>query len=120
MKQIIIIMSIFTTLFGCKGQENTNAKILSPEEFKSQIQNKTVQLIDVRTAKEFNEGNIKGAKNIDFFSPEFDKEFSKLDKDKPIYLYCRSGARSQKSANKLVKMGFQEIYDLKGGFLNWK
>ena len=113
-------MSIFTTLFGNKEQQNINVKLLSPIEYKAQIQNKNVQLVDVRTAKEFNEGHIKGSKNIDFYSAAFNNEFSKLDKEKPVYIYCRSGARSGQSAKKLTTMGFKEIYDLKGGYLNWK
>ena len=43
-----------------------------------------------------------------------------MDKDKPVYLYCRSGARSQKAARKLIDMGFEKVYDLKGGFMRWK
>jgi rhodanese-related sulfurtransferase len=42
-----------------------------------------------------------------------------LDKKNPIYLYCRSGNRSKKSADILIKLGFSEVYDLKGGFVEW-
>jgi len=34
-------------------------------------------------------------------------------------LYCRSGNRSKKSAEKLIDLGFKKIYDLKGGFIEW-
>ena len=44
----------------------------------------------------------------------------KLDKNEPIYLYCRSGKRSAKAAQILKEMGFKEIYDMEGGFLNWE
>jgi rhodanese-related sulfurtransferase len=46
--------------------------------------------------------------------------FKKLNPSKPVYLYCRSGNRSGKAANLLAKMGFTEIYDLKGGYMSWK
>ncbi|WP_236011141.1 rhodanese-like domain-containing protein [Olleya sediminilitoris] len=115
----IIIMSIFTALFGSKTSNNNYIKVLSAQEFRAQITNKNVQLIDVRTPKEYNSGHIKNAKNIDFFSSKFNAQFDKLDKDKAIYVYCRSGSRSKQASKKIVTLGFKEIYDLKGGFLNY-
>ncbi|MDO7173289.1 rhodanese-like domain-containing protein [Mariniflexile sp. AS56] len=112
-------MSLFSFLFGTQVQ-NSNIKALQPETFKEQITRNNVQLIDVRTPNEFKSGHIKNAKNIDFFSKSFSNDISKLNKEKPVYVYCRSGNRSNKAANQLIKLGFTEIYDLKGGFLNWK
>ncbi|MBT8209239.1 MAG: rhodanese-like domain-containing protein, partial [Eudoraea sp.] len=80
-----------------------------------------VQLVDVRTQREFRSGHIGKAMNIDFFKGgEFIKAFEDFDKQKPLYLYCRSGNRSQKAARKLVSLGFEKIYDLKGGILRWE
>ncbi|TXK73386.1 rhodanese-like domain-containing protein [Mesonia sp. HuA40] len=94
--------------------------ILSKTEFAKAIEKKGVQLVDVRTPSEYQEGTIKNAQLIDYKQPKtFDSKFAALDKDKPVYLFCRSGARSQAAAKKLVKMGFKEIYDLEGGYLNW-
>lgn len=114
-----IIMTIFTALFGSNTTQSDNVKILSSSDFKTQITNKNVQLIDVRTPDEFNSGHIKDAKNIDFFSGQFNEEFNKLDKTQAVYIYCRSGSRSRQSSNKLLAMGFTEIYDLKRGILNY-
>lgn len=112
-------MSFLSTIFGGKPPHNEYIEILSPIDFKNQIDIKNVQLIDVRTSKEFNSGHIKGAKNIDFFSRSFNIEFNKLNKEKSIYVYCRSGSRSRQSARKLSNMDFKKIYDLKGGILNY-
>lgn len=121
MKNIIIIMTLFNSLFGANAQENDTIKILNLSEFKEAINAKDVQLVDVRTADEFKDGAIESALNIDFFQQEnFTKEFEKLDKDQPLYLYCRSGNRSQKAAAKLEAMGFTKIFDLQGGYMNWK
>jgi rhodanese-related sulfurtransferase len=46
--------------------------------------------------------------------------FKKLDASKPVYLYCRSGNRSGKAAKILVTLGFNEIYDLRGGYTSWR
>ncbi len=121
MQNIVLIMTLMSSLFGANAQQNDSIKILTVSEFKKAISAKEVQLVDVRTAKEFNEGAIDNALNIDFFQQEtFDNTFSNLDKEQPIYIYCRSGNRSQQAAAKLKAMGFSEIYDLQGGFLNWK
>ena len=113
-------MSLFSAIFGTKTTQNDSIKVLSPTEFRAQVENKKVQLVDVRTQREFNFGHIKGAKNIDFYSGLFNVEFDKLNKEKAVYVYCRSGMRSRQTSKKLVALGFTEIYDLKGGILNYK
>lgn len=109
-----------STLLGANAQQNDTLKILTASEFNEAIKNNDVQLVDVRTAKEFNEGAIENALNIDFFLQEtFNEEFGKLNKEQPVYLYCRSGNRSQQAARKLDSLGFKKIYDLKGGYMGW-
>ena len=95
---------------------------LSLEQFKAKLDGKkNYILVDVRTPEEFGEGHIEGARNIDVQNGEtFDAEFNKLDTKKTVLLYCRSGKRSRKAADKLEAMGFRKVYDLKGGFLAWE
>ncbi|MCK0156526.1 rhodanese-like domain-containing protein [Cellulophaga sp. F20128] len=112
-------MSLLRTIFGIKSKQNNAIKKLDAQTFKEAIASKKIQLIDVRTPNEFQSGHIVRAKNIDYFSGVFQTEFNKLDKDMPVYIYCRSGARSRQAANKLSAMGFNEIYDLKGGISNY-
>lgn len=113
-------MSFLSVLFGRKGAQSESVTLLSPIEFKLKVEGLNIQLIDVRTSKEFKSNHIKGAKNIDFFSGHFNIEFNKLNKEKPVYVYCRSGSRSKQAAKKLADMGFNEIYDLQGGILNYR
>lgn len=114
-------MSFFSKLFGSSSTSNSNAQLLSATQFKEAISKGKVQLVDVRTANEFNSGHIKGAKNIDFFnSNTFTAAFEKLNKEQAVYLYCRSGNRSSNAAKKIGQMGFKEIYDLQGGYMRWK
>ena len=79
-----------------------------------------VQLVDVRTPEEYNEERIANSQNIDYNSPTFDEDIAKLDKAKPVILYCKGGGRSAKCAKKLKDAGFQKIYDLEGGISKWK
>ncbi len=109
-------MSLLSFLF--KGQTLPDqVQLLDREDYKTAISKGKVQLVDVRTRAEFMAGHIKGASNIDFFQGSaFQAAFSKLKKDKPLYIYCQSGNRSQKAVRILVDMGFQEVYDLRGGY----
>ena len=112
---------IFTTLFlfvvACScGQ----TQFLNVENFEKQlIATKAEQLIDVRTPQEFEKYRIKSAKNINFRSPDFRKEIEKLDKNKPVLIYCLSGARSKAAAAVFEECGFKVVYDLEGGINAW-
>ena len=117
MKKLLLLL--FITFNSCEPQEN-KFKVLEYQAYKNNILNKNVQLFDVRTPEEYNLGHIEGSINIDFKNQKnFNLFFEKLDKKNPIYLYCRSGNRSKKSADILIKLGFSEVYDLKGGFVEW-
>ena len=77
-------------------------------------------IIDVRTPEEFEEGHIEGAQNINVKSEAFVAEIENLPKSDTLLIYCRTGKRSIYAAQVMVSFGFQKIYDLDGGFLNWK
>ncbi len=91
--------------------------VISPEEFNKNMGD--IQLVDVRTPKEFSEGHLKNAVNIDFFDTSFMEDMGKLDKNKELYIYCRSGNRSGKASKKLKAAGFTKVYDLEGGIIKW-
>lgn len=119
-KFLFLNIILLLTFLGCKDAVSPKITVVTPEEMQSFLQADNVQLIDVRTAEEFSKGYIAGAQNIDFFSPTFIEDIGKLDKDKPVYLYCNSGKRSAKCAEKMLEEGFIKIYDLDGGFSKWK
>jgi len=94
-------------------------KVVSSKEFKTLMSKKGAQLVDVRTPKEYNDGHIGVAKNIDFYGSTFKSQMEKLDRNKPVLLYCHSGGRSGQALTMLKSMGFKEVYDLKGGWSSW-
>ena len=114
MKQTLIIMSIFSTLFGPRTPQDSAIKLLTSEAFRTQVQVKNVQLVDVRTPLEYKNGHLKNAINIDFFSGKFDSEFNKLNKENAIYLYCRSGKRSAKAEKALQSIGYINAKNIGG------
>ena len=85
------------------------------------VQEKKVDVIDVRTADEFSEGHIAGAKNIDIMKgDEFEANLKKLDKSKPYLVHCQAGGRSSRSLKVFKKLGFEKIYHLDGGMGGWQ
>lgn len=99
------------------GNEAIYHKII-PEAAKEMIDNETVTIVDVRTLQEFREGHIPEAVNLP--NEEIGEEEPEIleDKDAPLLIYCRSGVRSRDAANKLVDMGYTQVYDI-GGIIDW-
>lgn len=113
-------MSFIKSLFGIKAKNLESITLLDAISFRNAIEQAKVQLVDVRTPREFATSHLKNALNVDYFNASsFSAAFNKMKKDKPVYVYCRSGNRSRNAARRLHKLGFKEIYDLKGGLLSY-
>jgi thioredoxin len=67
----------------------------------------------------YNAIDIDNAINIDWNGDNFDGKIGNFDKSKPIFVYCMSGGRSKKAAEKLGELGFTKIYELQGGIMKW-
>ena len=85
---------------------------LSAEEFSRYTTDSTSILLDVRTQEEFQSGHISGALMIDYYDEDFAHHISTLDKEKTIYIYCRSGGRSGRSMKMMQEQGFNRLYNL--------
>jgi len=106
-----------TFFFSCVSQP---VQTVNVDEFEKQlITTKGEQLIDVRTLQEFEKYRIKSAKNIDFKTSDFRNKIEKLDKTKPLLIYCLSGVRSKAAAEVCKEIGFGVVYDLGGGINAW-
>lgn len=79
-----------------------------------------IQIIDVRTSREFLTGHIKNAININYFADDFVQRLNTLDRNKRYMVYCRSGNRSTGAIKKMKDLKFTKIYHLVGGLKNWK
>lgn len=119
MKRILIIVVFLNFITSCRSQKS-NLERLEVASFKEHIEQNNIQLIDVRTSKEFKEGAIQNATVISFYEDDFKEEVLKLDKENPVYLYCKGGNRSKKALKILTDLGFKKIYDLKGGYMAWE
>lgn len=118
-KKIIGFLFLSFILVNC-DRGNKDSIILEPKVFRNHINKQNIQLVDVRTPKEHSEEYIQGAININYYSENFADSLLLLNRKKVVYIYCRSGKRSNKSVTEFKKNGFDTIYQLKGGFINWK
>ena len=129
MKKLLLFISLLTlsAFYGCANnsqdilvsqteQLNCGETIAMAERGQSS-DNFTV--LDVRTLEEYNTGHIENAVNIDFYSANFSKEVSKLNKDNNYLVYCRSGNRSMQAVSTMENLGFSKICNLEGGITKW-
>ncbi len=108
-------------LLSCHTQKRDAMLVqdISPEELKEFRQGQKGILLDVRTPIEVAAGFIKGAKFVDFYGASFEDKSAVFSKEIDIYVYCRSGARSEKAARILATKGYKKVYNLKGGIRAW-
>lgn len=105
---------------GSAQEQGSEPIVISIADFKTKMENPEAQLIDVRTDGEVREGMLPGAIQLDESNwDNFVKGAESLDPDKPVLIYCRSGARSNKAAKYLSQNGFKEVYDMRGGIIDW-
>lgn len=96
-------------------------KNLNTADFRNGIAtNPKAVVLDVRTPMEYDEGHLADAQLLNIASPGFVNKINELDKNKPYYLYCRSGARSASACQYMVRQGFTELYNLAGGVISWR
>ncbi len=94
---------------------------VKPDAFEKGMKQPGVQLLDVRTAKEFSTGHLPDALLADFTKKdEFFHRLESVDKTKPVYIYCLSGGRSTAAAKWMRENGYKEVIELDGGVMAWK
>lgn len=90
-------------------------------EFESKWQTGSYQLLDVRTTGEYKTGHLKNSLQADWLNKQqFEERARHLNKSKPVLVYCASGVRSEQAARWLLKQGFTEVFNLKGGTSAWQ
>lgn len=120
MRTMIFNFLLFTLLASSCSQAQ-NVKELSVSDFEKKMASiPTKTILDVRTADEYQRGHLQDAILIDYYKSDFKQQLSKLDKNKPVFVYCASGGRSGSASDVLSDMGFKQIYDLQGGMNAWK
>jgi len=107
---------IFSYFFG----NNDGVNNLESNEFIDMISSeKECLILDVRTIEEYKQARIPNSVLIDFYRHDFIDQLQKLDISKCYLIYCRSGNRSYHAAKKMMEIGFERVYNLKSGIIQW-
>jgi phage shock protein E len=118
MKNFLVCVILLLS-FGLRSQ--TLVRNVDAATFKKYIEEKKGVLIDLRTDEEISKkGMIPGAKQIDYFGKDSEKEISSLDHSKTYLIYCAGGGRSSECAELMKNQGFREVINLEKGFDDWK
>ena len=95
-------------------------KEISTEEEYNELINQGAIPIDVRSEEEYNAAKIPNTEiGYDWNNGEFMDKFIDLDSSKTYVMICRSGNRSMQAGLFLMTNGFESVYNLKGGMINW-
>lgn len=117
----VLFLAIFSQCSDNQAQqtgsviENINAK-----KFKAMSDTANGIILDVRTPEEVAGGYIEGASAINFYDDDFSEKINLIQKNKPIFVYCKAGGRSAQAAELLAKNGFQKVCNLEGGIMSWE
>ncbi len=114
---LLCLVLLASLAISCNSQaQKSNLDVAS---FEKELASKNVQLLDVRTAGEFESGHLKNALQADWTNQEqFKQRVKALDKNIPVYTYCLSGARSGAAVEWLRQNGYT-AYNMEGGINKW-
>lgn len=116
-KSLFILMLSILGFMGCTAQNGSS--IDSKEAYGLIKADTNIAILDVRTAKEFADGHVAGAVNIDVNQTDFAQKIDQLDRSKTYIVYCRSGRRSRKAVGIIAAKGFKNLYNVSDGFVGW-
>ncbi len=121
-------MKLFTLIFAsvfaiaCSSNNiNSQTGVLSTAVFQQKMNQPNIQILDVRTAEEYQSGHIKNALQANWLDKtQFADRIQHLDKAIPVLVYCASGVRSGQAMKAMAQQGFKEVYNMEGGMSAWK
>jgi thioredoxin 1 len=126
----VVLFNLFLLvlpLSSCKNSGNKNQEQtisdgpVSVDVYEQKLNAATdAQVVDVRTPEEYGSGHLLNAMNIDWNGEDFAQKTAALDKNKPTFIYCKSGRRSREAGIQMKKDGFKEVYEMEGGLGAWK
>lgn len=120
MKLKILISTLTVILFSFQMTNAQKVTEVNSKQVNEMLQKKkNLVVLDVRTSGEFNEGHIKGAKNIDILQPDAFSKIDKLDHSATYVVHCRTNRRSSKAVEYMKSHGFKNIYQMMDGSTGW-
>ncbi len=119
MRFLLMYIIIFGTTNWLIAQDSATIQI-SSKELAALLHSQEGVLLDVRTQREFQNGHIENAGQLNYYALDFKKRLLLLPKGEPIYLYCNTGYRSDRAADFLIENGYKQVYNLQHGIMEWE
>jgi len=121
MNRYLVILFVVATVFNysCKDETNSEIQVVTTEEMQEFSEINDVKFANIKSSDSTNENLIEDSQNIDYLSPNFDKEIIKLDKSKPVIVFCKSSNDNVKCEEKMENAGFVKIYDIDESIAKW-
>ena len=122
LKALGLLLALSMLAAACSsGSDTATIELVSPEQAADVMGQDPAGLVvlDIRTPEEFAEVRIPDAINVDFYAPDFAGQLDVLDKSNPYVMYCRTGNRSSEAVETMKELGFEEVYEIDGGIVNW-
>ncbi|HTF18721.1 MAG TPA: rhodanese-like domain-containing protein [Chryseolinea sp.] len=121
MKNLFILMLLMAGFAQAQQPANPDGAVeLNAKTFRERsAAEANAVILDVRTPDEVREGIVPGAQVIDFQASDFAARIGKLDKNKPYFVYCKSGGRSSRTVDLMKSTGFKHVHALEGGYMEW-
>lgn len=113
------ILSALASIFVSFNAQEKHYSQIGSKEFHAAVDQEKITLIDVRTRGEFENGHIPESGQLNYYALDFKKKLLLLPKDQPIYLYCNTGFRSERAARILAENGYDQVYNLENGIMEW-
>jgi hypothetical protein len=118
--KICVSLLALIIFFTSCAQQNNKLKTINAKDYQLAIEKNSTQILDVRTAGEYQDGHLKNALQANWNNPtEFESRTAHLDKGVTVYVYCQAGGRSAAAGAYLAEKGFK-VVNLEGGMSNWK
>lgn len=113
----ITLLTVFSAISMAQGQQ---LKQVSSREAAQLLKtDKSLVVLDVRTAEEFKDGHLKGAINIDIRQPDAMAKIDKLDRNAKYVVHCRTNHRSKMAVDHMVQSGFKSVIQITDGYNGW-
>lgn len=120
MKKAILLVALIFAYGISVSQETSKRELLPFDIFEKKLEaaGPHAQILDARSAEEYEQNHVKGAKNVPD-EEQFQIIAGQLDQNKPVFVYSIGNGRSGVLANKLIERGFKEAYEFPGGLSKW-
>jgi len=118
MTRIISVLFLLAVSVACTMNAQ-QVKDVDVKAAKTMIDKGGLTILDVRTPEEYKAGHIANATLANYNDPAFESMIAKIDKSKPVLVYCAAGGRSSRAAKLMAEKGWKNVSNMLGGMGAW-